>query len=122
MHPFRRRSAQWPDHPRPRLANQLNRLAESVPSGYLARGRDWDAELAAIDGRIEADLSKLPALLRSVPLAVWGAALLDPETNFPQSHRFLPVMPENSVQDRWTGGHGPWLLLRSADFLRQVLA
>lgn len=97
------------------------------PAGADLDGQDWlrlqpwSGALRRVDAHLKEDLSNLSDLLRTVPLAVWGAALLVPESTFPRAHRFLPTMPADEVQDSWTGRHGASLLGQSVDFLLHVV-
>jgi SAM-dependent methyltransferase len=80
----------------------------------------WITILREVDAEIEPDLSNLPAVLGRVPLAIWAAALLRPQTFFPRSHPHLPVMASAHVQMKYNAGHGAALLLRSVDFVKQT--
>lgn len=82
--------------------------------------REWTNELRRVDAEVRPDLSNLPDLLRPVPLAAWGTALLHTREVFPRSGQHLPVMPSGEVQERWTGARGERLLLQSLDFVREV--
>jgi SAM-dependent methyltransferase len=87
------------------------------PASWL---EPWARMLTSVDAAILPDLSNLSNLLTPLPLAIWGAALLQPDLVFPHSNHLLPVMPPDEVQDRWTGNHGAPLLNQSIQFIRQV--
>lgn len=81
----------------------------------------WKDELTRFDQEVNADLSNSHELLKNIPLAVWGATLLQPEEYFPRAAKFLPIMPSNEVQNNWTGACGTVLLELSFSFVQQVI-
>lgn len=82
----------------------------------------WRDALAAFDRDVRPDLSNAPDLLGAVPLAAFGAALLQPQHYFKRAHAFLPKMASDQTQISWTGSSGPVLLETSLAFVNHVVA
>lgn len=81
----------------------------------------WKDALANFDQKVAPDLSNAPALLKTVPLAAFGATLLDPGAYYPRASAFLPKMPSDQVQRDWTGTSGSILLEQSLAFINHVV-
>jgi 2-polyprenyl-3-methyl-5-hydroxy-6-metoxy-1,4-benzoquinol methylase len=82
----------------------------------------WQDALKRFDQQVKPDLSNAPELLTQVPLAAFGATLLEPKVYYPRASGFLPVMPSDQVQRDWTGTSGSILLESSVAFISHVVA
>lgn len=81
----------------------------------------WREQIDRFDQEVCQDLSNAPHLLRNIPLAVFGATLLNPVKYYPRANHFLPVMADNAIQKAWTGSAGTDLLETSIAFIQQAL-
>lgn len=82
----------------------------------------WSDALKCFDREVNEDLGNSSALLKNVPVAIFGTALLDPGKYFTRASRFLPSMPSDQVQRSWTGSAGTLLLETSISFVQQTIS
>jgi hypothetical protein len=82
----------------------------------------WKDDLQRFDREVKPDLSNAPDLLTNVPLAAFGATLLDTQRYYPRASAFLPQMPSDQIQRDWTGDSGSILLETSLAFMNHIVA
>lgn len=81
----------------------------------------WREQIDRFDQEVCDDLSNAPHLLNNIPLAVFGATLLNPVKYYPRASQFLPVMADDAIQKAWTGSTGTDLLETSLAFIQHAL-
>lgn len=64
--------------------------------------------------------NEIPHLFRQIPLDVFGQLLINRPAQFPKINRFLPAMPPDEIQKRWTGGTGHALMAQSCAFVKSM--
>jgi glycosyltransferase involved in cell wall biosynthesis len=70
-----------------------------------------------------ADVSaaEVPNLFRDLPLGVFGWLTLQEQNQYPNIKDFLPSMPTDEIQLKWTGASGKILLEQSIAFMESVV-
>jgi SAM-dependent methyltransferase len=80
-------------------------------------------ELERIEGKIgSARAAEIPGLLEKVSFDVFVLLLLEPLTDYPNLRAFLPRMPDEEIQRRFTGGVGVPLMTGAARFVERIAA